>query len=56
MMSYNGTIFISSLENRFMVVPFIALLAIIILVIYFLAKAGKKKAEGRDLGETGRAG
>jgi hypothetical protein len=34
-----------------MVVPFIALLAIIILVVMFLSKAGKKKAEGSDMGE-----
>lgn len=37
-----------------MVVPFIALIAIIVLVIYFLAKAGKKKSEGKDLGEPGK--
>ncbi|MFL5773198.1 MAG: hypothetical protein ACJ75F_08570 [Flavisolibacter sp.] len=37
-----------------MVVPFIALLVIIIGVIMFLVKAGKRKTEGKDLGETGR--
>jgi hypothetical protein len=37
-----------------MVVPFIALIAIIVLVVYFLAKASKKKAEGKDLGEPGK--
>jgi hypothetical protein len=38
-----------------MVIPFIALIVIIIGVIVFLAKAGKKQSEGKDLGETGRA-
>lgn len=37
-----------------MVVPFIALIVVIIVVIYFLAKAGKKKAEGKNLGEPGK--
>lgn len=37
-----------------MVVPFIALLAVIILVVYFLVKAGKKTSEGKDLGEPGK--
>jgi hypothetical protein len=37
-----------------MVVPFIALIVVIVLVIYFLVFSGKKKSEGKDLGETGR--
>jgi len=37
-----------------MVVPFIALVVLIIVVVYFLAKAGKKKSEGKDLGEPGK--
>ena len=37
-----------------MVVPFIALLAVIILVVYFLVKAGKKTSKGKDLGEPGK--
>ena len=39
-----------------MVIPFIALVVIIIAVIVFMAKAGKRKDEGKDLGETGRVG
>jgi hypothetical protein len=38
-----------------MVIPFIALLVVIIGIIFFLGKAGKRKSEGKDLGETGRA-
>lgn len=37
-----------------MVVPFIALIVVIIGVVYFLIKAGKKKSEGKDLGEPGK--
>ncbi len=37
-----------------MVVPFIALLAVIILIVYFLVKAGKKKNEGESIGEPGK--
>lgn len=37
-----------------MIVPFIALIAIIALVIVFLTKAGKRKSEGKDMGEPGR--
>jgi hypothetical protein len=37
-----------------MVVPFIALIVVIAVVIYFLVFAGKRKNKGRDLGETGR--
>ena len=37
-----------------MVVPFIALLAILALVVYFIAKAGKKERKGEDLGEPGK--
>jgi hypothetical protein len=37
-----------------MVIPFIALIAIIVGVVYFLVKAGKKKSEGQDLGEPGK--
>ena len=37
-----------------MVVPFIALLIVIVGVVYFLIKAGKKTSEGDDLGEPGK--
>ena len=43
-------------QKSYMVVPFIALIVIIIVVIVFMAKAGKRKNEGKDLGETGQAG
>jgi hypothetical protein len=34
-----------------MVIPFIALLAVIIGIVLFASLAGKKKAEGEDLGD-----
>jgi hypothetical protein len=37
-----------------MVVPFIALIIVIIGVVYFLVKAGKKTSEGKSLGEPGK--
>jgi hypothetical protein len=37
-----------------MVVPFIALLAIIILIVWFMAGAAKRNKKGEGLGETGR--
>ncbi len=37
-----------------MVVPFLALIAIIVLVIVFLTKAGKRKSEGKTMGEPGK--
>jgi hypothetical protein len=37
-----------------MVVPFIALIILIIAVVYFLVKASKKTSEGKDLGEPGK--
>jgi hypothetical protein len=37
-----------------MVVPFIALIILIIAVVYFLIKAGKKTSEEKDLGEPGK--
>jgi hypothetical protein len=37
-----------------MVIPFIALIAVIILVIVFLTKAGKRQSEGKDMGEPGK--
>lgn len=37
-----------------MVVPFIALIIVIVGVVYFLVKAGTKKSEGKDLGEPGK--
>jgi hypothetical protein len=43
------------LLKKIMVVPFIALVAVIVAIVYFLVKAGKKKSEGKDLGEHGRA-
>jgi hypothetical protein len=36
-----------------MIIPFIALIAIIIGLVLFLAKAGKRQSEGKDLGERG---
>jgi hypothetical protein len=36
-----------------MIIPFIALVVIIIGVILFFVLAGKKKSEGTDLGEHG---
>lgn len=36
-----------------MIIPFIALVVIIIVVVLFFVLAGKKKAEGQDLGEHG---
>lgn len=37
-----------------MFVPIIALIVVIIGVILFFTLAGKKKAEGEDLGDAGR--
>jgi len=37
-----------------MVVPFVALIVVIAIVIYFLVKAGKKKSEGKSLAEPGK--
>jgi hypothetical protein len=37
-----------------MVVPFIALIVVIVAVVYFLVKAGKKTNEGKSLGEPGK--
>lgn len=37
-----------------MIIPFIALIAVVVLVIMVLRLAGKKKAQGDDLGDTGR--
>jgi hypothetical protein len=34
-----------------MVVPFVALIIIIVAVIWFLAGAGKRKKQGKDLGD-----
>ena len=34
-----------------MVVPFIALVLVIVAVIWFLAGSAKRKSEGKDLGE-----
>jgi hypothetical protein len=34
-----------------MVVPFIALIAVVGFLIYFFVFAGKKKSKGKDLGE-----
>jgi hypothetical protein len=42
------------LKSNFMVVPFIALLVLLILVVFFIAKAGKKERKGEDLGEPGK--
>jgi glucose uptake protein GlcU len=39
-----------------MVIPFIALIVIIVGIIAFMSKAAKRKSEGKDLGETGRVG
>jgi hypothetical protein len=37
-----------------MVVPFIAMIAILVVVVLFFVLAGKRKNEGTDLGEHGR--
>jgi hypothetical protein len=37
-----------------MVVPLIALVVVIILVIMFLTKAGKRRSEGKVMGEPGQ--
>jgi hypothetical protein len=37
-----------------MLIPFIALIVIIVGVVYFLVKAGKKSSEGKELGESGK--
>jgi hypothetical protein len=37
-----------------MVTPFMALIIVIIAVVFFLVKAGKKTSEGRNLGEPGK--
>ena len=37
-----------------MVVPFLALIVVIIAVIWFLVMAGKKKSKGERLGERGK--
>lgn len=37
-----------------MIISFIALIAIIILVVFFLGKAGKRKSEGKEPVKTER--
>jgi len=37
-----------------MFIPFIALIVIIVGIVYFLVKAGKKSSKGSDLGEPGK--
>ena len=53
----NGTILpvFTPLKPCVMLVPFIALLVVLILVVRFLVLASKKKNQGRDLGDS-RAG
>jgi hypothetical protein len=53
-MSFRWHRFGFSFKKEIMVVPFIALIVIIIAVVYFLVKAGKKNSHGRDLGEPGK--
>lgn len=53
LLCFAGTVLNFSLK-KIMIVPFIALIAIIALVIVFLTKAGKRKSEGKDMGEPGR--
>jgi hypothetical protein len=36
-----------------MVIPFIAVIAVIIAIVLFAIFSGKKKAEGEDLGDPG---
>jgi uncharacterized membrane protein len=36
-----------------MIVPFIAFIAVVLLVVLFFVLVGKKKAKGQDLGEHG---
>jgi len=38
-----------------MIIPFIAFIVILVVVVLFMVLAGKKKSEGTDLGEHGRA-
>ena len=42
------------LKIKAMLIPFIALIVIIVGVVYFLVKAGKKSSEGKGLGEPGK--
>ena len=44
----------SQLEKQVMVIPFIALILVIIAVVFFLAKAGKKESKGENIGEPGK--
>jgi hypothetical protein len=34
-----------------MVIPFVALVVILIVLVMFFVKAGKRKSEGKDLGD-----
>jgi hypothetical protein len=42
------------IKQRVMIIPFIALIFVIIAVILFFVLGGKKKSQGQDLGEPGR--
>jgi Na+/H+ antiporter NhaD/arsenite permease-like protein len=46
----------SAFFKKLMVVPFIALIVVIVGLIWFFAGAVKRKAKGKDLGETERRG
>ena len=54
LLCFAGMVLNFFLSKKTMVVPFIALIAIVVLVIVFLTKAGKRKSEGKDMGEPGR--
>ena len=38
-----------------MIIPFIALVMILVIIVLFMVLAGKKRKQGSDLGEHGRA-
>jgi len=37
-----------------MIIPFIALVLVIVLIIWFIAGAQKRNSKGKDMGEPGR--
>ena len=38
-----------------MIIPFVALVMILVIIVLFMVLAGKKKKQGTELGEHGRA-
>ena len=47
----NGMVFLFIRRNTIMVVPFIALVVVIIGVVWFFAGAARRKSQGKDLGD-----